>query len=268
MFHPMQDVNDNPTSPGKVEDGKTPQGLAMADRKGVDRRRFLLGGAAVPVVMTLANRPAFALTNCDPCGFVQLQTSLNPSAQVRSAACGGSTPVYWRSNPGAWSETSYRAGRPLIVQSQNALRGQMGSQAGGQGAGGRQQDGSVVDSEEGAAMLLSLAAQGMGTEDMSRLLGQEIQWVGGTLFHEVFPGARMGARTMMQVLWDFPESLAAQAAAAILNATDARRSRYAVDVRIIIDMYSQVESRGYYSTVTGSRMSEEMVLAFLMNTYS
>lgn len=258
MVPPMQDVNDNPTSPGKAEDGKTPQGLAMADRKGVDRRRFLLAGAAAPVVLTLANRPAFALTNCDPCGFVQLQTSLNPSAQVRSAACGGSTPLYWRSTPGAWSETNYRAGRPTIVQAQGSANARRGGK----------DDDSDFDSEEGASVLLSLAAQGMGGEDIGRLLGQEIQWVGGSLFHEVFPGARMGGRTMMQVLWDYPESLAAQAAAAVLNATDARRSRYAVEVRVIIEMYSQVESRGYYTTATGSKMPEDMVLAFLMNTYA
>ena len=208
MVPPMQDVNDNPTSPGKAEDGKTPQGLAMADRKGVDRRRFLLAGAAAPVVLTLANRPAFALTNCDPCGFVQLQTSLNPSAQVRSAACGGSTPLYWRSTPGAWNETNYRAGRPTIVQAQGSANGRRG---------GKGDDDSDFDSEEGASLLLSLAAQ---------------------------------------------------AAAAVLNATDARRSRYAVEVRVIIEMYSQVESRGYYTTATGSKMPEDMVLAFLMNTYA
>jgi hypothetical protein len=254
----MQDVNDNPTSLNTDGDGKTPQGLATADRKGVNRRKFLLAGAAAPVVMTLANRPAFALTNCDPCGFVQLQTSLNPSAQVRSAACGGSTPLYWRSTPGAWVETNYRAGRPIIIESQ-------GKNADAKGKASV--DTAVVDSEESTSLLLSLASQGMGGADIGQILGQEIQWVGGTLFHEVFPGARMGARTMMQVLWDYPDSLAAQAAAAVLNATDARRSRYGVDVRVVIDMYAQVEARGYFTTSTGSRMPEEMVLAFLMNTY-
>jgi len=257
----MQDVNDNPTSPETDEGGKTPQGLAMADRKGVNRRWFLLGGAAAPVVMTLANRPAFALTNCDPCGFVQLQTSLNPSAQVRSAVCGGSTPLYWRSNPGAWRDTNYRAGRAVMV-GKGGGPGRQGFDDGGD------QGQSLINSEEGADALLGLAAQGLAGDDISQLFGRQIQWLGGTLFHEVFPGARMGSRTMMQVLWDYPDSLAAMAAAAVLNATDARRARYAVDVYTVIEMYTQVESRGYYATAGGGRMSEEMVLAFLMNTYS
>ncbi len=65
----------------------------------LSRRRFAGAGVAVPVVLSLANRPAFGAV-CSPSGFVSASPE-NPSGiRHHEAGCGGLSPIAW-ANPDA-----------------------------------------------------------------------------------------------------------------------------------------------------------------------
>lgn len=81
-----QNVFAEAASPGpEAQDGGAGERLT--------RRRFTRAGLAVPVILTLSNRPAFGAV-CTVSGFA----STNPSGVVRHGGdeCGGSGPSHWK----------------------------------------------------------------------------------------------------------------------------------------------------------------------------
>jgi len=59
------------------------------------RRRFLSGGAALPVVLTLAGRPALA-------GQCTVSGRLSGNLSTPRTICDGRDPRFWAANPGLW----------------------------------------------------------------------------------------------------------------------------------------------------------------------
>jgi hypothetical protein len=100
----------------------------------------------------------------------------------------------------------------------------------------------------------------------------------GTPFHSaslgrmgVFPGARFGDRTLMQVLWmdrgEDPYRIGGHMVAALLNA--ASRPDYGMTVGQVIDMYRQLEYQGYYQPPSGGQaLFTQDVVLFIRNTFS
>jgi len=71
------------------------------------RRRFIKGaGIAAPVIMALANRPAFGAV-CTVSGFISVDPG-NVSAQGHVVSvCGGKLPSYWINNQDIWPSGYY-----------------------------------------------------------------------------------------------------------------------------------------------------------------
>ena len=66
------------------------------------RRRFIKGaGIAAPVIMALANRPAFGAV-CTVSGFISVDPGNLSAAGHVVASCGGKSPGYWKNNLGDW----------------------------------------------------------------------------------------------------------------------------------------------------------------------
>lgn len=230
------------------------------------RRRFLLGGTAAPVILTLASRPALA-ANCEPCGFMELSASASASAAARVQSCGGQNTEFWKYETIAWQPTGYDPGRRDGLRGRDRLDFLLRNLREG------------LD-EDGGAGLTGPMAESEGSPFSERMSGEPSglaydaagrpipQWHGGTKFHQVFPGAAYGRKSMMQVLWEFPESLGAYAVAALLNAADGGGRRYPLPATQVVDIYYQIEAYGYYQTSNDFKMDRGKAIEFFRNTFS
>jgi hypothetical protein len=99
----------------------------------------------------------------------------------------------------------------------------------------------------------------------------------GTPFHAssihgggVFPGAKYGDKTLMQVLLMDPGAdpyrIGGHMVAALLSASSS--SSYGMTVAQVVDMYGQLEFQGFYQPSSGPPMFTPDVVLFLKNTYA
>ncbi|MHA1113768.1 MAG: hypothetical protein ACTSRY_04605 [Alphaproteobacteria bacterium] len=246
-------TNDTPAS--------VPEGAEEAPRQphGAGRRRFLLGGAAAPVILTLASRPALA-ANCEPCGFMELSASATASAAARVETCGGANTEYWKYDIAAWEPTGYDPGSRTRLRGRDRLEYML-----------RQLRDGADDGGEGGAFGGAFSEDMPGPSAVATVdeMGRPIpRWRGGTKFHNVFPGAAYGSKSLMQVLWGHPESLGAYASAALLNASDGGARKYPLPATQIIDIYYQIEAYGYYQTANDFKMDRQKAIDFFRNTFS
>ena len=94
---------------------------SLGGRKGISklsRRQIAGAGLAAPVIATLASRRALAEVvpfNCTVSGWLQLQTSVTPSAISRDVSnrCAGHSPGYWKTQKSHWSGLPSYNGIPL-----------------------------------------------------------------------------------------------------------------------------------------------------------
>lgn len=88
----------------RPNDSETPENTHESTR-GQSRRRLLCGGlAAAPVLMTLANRPAFGANGATPSAF----GSMNASRTDSVVEATGVSPGYWKTHTDTWP-SPYRA---------------------------------------------------------------------------------------------------------------------------------------------------------------
>lgn len=88
----VTDQNARPDQPRLNEGSEEQVGGKVVAGKRLTRRRFASAGFAAPIILTLANRPAFGAV-CTVSGFA----STNPSGIARhgSDSCGGRGPGHW-----------------------------------------------------------------------------------------------------------------------------------------------------------------------------
>jgi len=245
--------------PDEAEKGKGGTG-------GAARRRFLLGGAAAPVILTLASRPALA-ANCEPCGFMELSASASASAAARVEACGGKNAEFWKYETIAWQPTGYDPGRRARLRGRDRLEYLLRQLREDVGEGDGESPSGLFGESEGSSFSDALPDQplGLAYDEAGRPIPQ---WRGGTKFHHVFPGGAFGRKSMMQVLWEHPDSLGAHAVAALLNASDRGGRKYPLPATQIVDIYYQIEAYGYYQTANDFKMDRARAIEFFRNTFS
>lgn len=96
-----------------------------------------------------------------------------------------------------------------------------------------------------------------------------ISYTGGTQFHSVFKksgGFNYGTKTLLQVLWEHPGSLAFHAIAALLNAKAGIGNYVLTDLQVR-QIWDGIVTNGVYTTTTGHKMYEADAKAFFEQTY-
>lgn len=200
----------------------------------LSRRRFTGAGVGVPVVLALANRPAFGAI-CTPSGFVSSSPE-NPSG-VRHVVngCGGLSPGAWK-NPDAGNGDGSRAQwiaagyYPNPRQEGNSSPGNSGNKGGGPGNGG----------------------------------GGNYNDPPGTLFDTAF-GTAYDLGTMHDVLLNMPGSLEFHAVAGLLNA----HTFGYMEPYDFVGLYRAVKMGAPYTTLSGVEvfMTESQLKDFIEQTY-
>ena len=95
----LRSSNDNHSANGNPDVQATP------DTTGSERRRFVKGAIAVPVILTVVSRPAMGGHLCTPSGFLSGNLS-----NTQDVPCNGRDIAYWSANfPNTYASTSFSA---------------------------------------------------------------------------------------------------------------------------------------------------------------
>jgi hypothetical protein len=217
-----------------------------------ERRRRILKGAAVvaPLMMTVASRPVLGMgARCTPSAWVSGNLSDHKDDRY---SCGGRSPGYWKTNPQRWQGTGCIPGTYGGEESRHQSR--LRKRSWGAKSG-------YDEKHNWYGTTKSYNSDGTPFHQFSRL-GRH---------RGIFTGRVYGDKTMMQVLWskghEDPYQLGAHIAAAYLNAKTI--PEYGMTPKQVLDMYNQLERRGYYQPSSGGApMSRQEVVMFIQNTFS
>lgn len=215
------------------QQGEQDTGVPVVRDARLSRRRFTGAGLAVPVALSLANRPAFGAV-CTPSGFVS-NTPENPSG-VRHVVngCGGLSPGAWK-NPDAGNGDGSRADWIAAGYFPNPRQADEDGPGGG-GKGGGPKNKSFLDYSDPP----------------------------GTPFHMAF-GTAEDIGTMHDVLLQRPGSLEFHAVAGLLNASTFGY----MEPYDFVGLYQAVKAGLPYTTLSGVEvvMTESQLKDFIEQTY-